>query len=156
MKFNWRPDAFLELVRGTIPVLVLFGLIDWTPEMQAGATLVVSLLVTFITVTITVPTATVEAAGTSKVQLLEAARQNIAQGTPGGTGSPGTPGGAGGPEAPKGLGNFSDKASRGLMIALLLIPALLCASQLEHVARASGRALRHAGRRLPEGSEDDG
>lgn len=128
MKFTWRPDLLLELVRVALPVAILFGLLKWTPEQSAGAFVVISAVITYITASLTTANATLEQAGTSKTQVVAAAAANIAAGTPGGTGSPNTPGGAGGPDAPKGLGNFSDKNSRGgtgigLMIALLLLPA---------------------------------
>lgn len=128
MKFNWRPDAMLELVRAIVPALILFGFVSWTAEQTAGIYLGVSAILTWITVTfLTVDTKTLEDAGTSKVQVREAAAANIAAGTPGGTGTPGETGGSGGASAPRGLGNMSDKASRGLLLALALIPALALA-----------------------------
>lgn len=125
MKFSFNPALLSEAVRQIVLALVLFGIINWTETQIAGALMALSAVLALFTISQTVSTGVVEAAGTSKTQLHEAARQNEAAGTPGGTGDPNTPGGAGGSNAPNGLGNFSDKNTRGMMIALLLIPSLM-------------------------------
>lgn len=124
MQFKFNPALLSETVRQILLALVLFGVIHWTDAQMAGVLMAISAVLALFTISQTVSTGVVEAAGTSKAQLHEAARQNDAAGTPGGTGNPNEPGGAGGSNAPRGLGNFSDKSTRGLMLALLLIPAI--------------------------------
>jgi hypothetical protein len=136
MNFVWNPAVFTEAVRQVVLALVLFQIINWTETQIAGALMALSAVLALFTIQTTTPNTTLENAGTSKTQVVEAAKQNAAAGTPGGTGAPGTPGGAGGSEAPRGLGNFSDKGTRGLMLALLLVPALAfsaCASKKKPV-----------------------
>jgi hypothetical protein len=121
MSFKFNPALLSETVRQVVLALVLFGVLQVTDVQLAGGLAALSAVLALFTITNSTPNSTLEAAGTSKTQVVEAAKQNAAAGTPGGTGTPGAPGGAGGENAPRGLGNFSDKGTRGLMLFLALV-----------------------------------
>lgn len=128
MQFKFNPALISEAVRQIVLALVLFGIIQWTETQIAGALMALSAVLAMFTISQTTANSTLEAAGTSKTQVHKAAADNLAAGTPGGTGEPNTPGGAGGPDAPRGLGNFSDKNNRGTGAGLILLMLALGAS----------------------------
>ncbi len=78
-QFSNQPNAYTELARQSMYLLIGFQIVHWTPEQQALVLSTVSALLAVIVWKTVMPVQTIEQAGHTVMQIKTDARVNVAQ-----------------------------------------------------------------------------